>query len=77
MSSHIVQIAHDMALVAHLVTLVGRVPIVHFFDGFRTSHEIDKVGQPYHWLAPTAAVAWPVGQASHTALQDGPCMKPC
>jgi pyruvate-ferredoxin/flavodoxin oxidoreductase len=43
LSSHSVQEAHDMALIAHLATLAGSVPIVHFFDGFRTSHEINKV----------------------------------
>ena len=44
LSSHSVQEAQDLALVAHLATLAGSVPIVHFFDGFRTSHEINKVG---------------------------------
>jgi pyruvate-ferredoxin/flavodoxin oxidoreductase len=38
-----VQEAHDLALVAHAATLRSRVPFLHFFDGFRTSHEIDKV----------------------------------
>lgn len=40
--AHSVQEAHDMALVSHLATLRSSVPIVHFFDGFRTSHEINK-----------------------------------
>src|SRR5581483_10194541 len=34
-----VQEAHDFAAVAHAATLRSRVPFVHFFDGFRTSHE--------------------------------------
>jgi pyruvate-ferredoxin/flavodoxin oxidoreductase len=38
-----VQEAHDFALVSHAATLRARVPFLHFFDGFRTSHEIDKV----------------------------------
>lgn len=38
-----VQEAHDMALIAHSATLRARVPFIHFFDGFRTSHEISKV----------------------------------
>ena len=38
-----VQEAHDFALVAHAATLRSRVPFIHFFDGFRTSHEIDKI----------------------------------
>ncbi|MBC8011220.1 MAG: 2-oxoacid:acceptor oxidoreductase family protein, partial [Burkholderiales bacterium] len=37
------QEAQDMALVAHAATLRGRVPVIHFFDGFRTSHEISKI----------------------------------
>ena len=38
-----VQEAHDFALVAHAATLRSRIPFVHFFDGFRTSHEISKI----------------------------------
>ena len=33
----------DLGAVAHLATLKGRVPFLHFFDGFRTSHEIQKI----------------------------------
>ena len=39
LSSHNVQSAHDMAAIAHAATLKSRVPFLHFFDGFRTSHE--------------------------------------
>ncbi len=38
-----VQEAQDIALVAHLATLESRVPFLHFYDGFRTSHEIQKI----------------------------------
>ena len=38
-----VQEAHDFALVAHAATLRSRVPFLHFFDGFRTSHEVATV----------------------------------
>jgi pyruvate-ferredoxin/flavodoxin oxidoreductase len=38
-----VQEAHDFALVVHAATLRARVPFLHFFDGFRTSHEVDKI----------------------------------
>jgi pyruvate-ferredoxin/flavodoxin oxidoreductase len=38
-----VQEAQDLALVAHAATLASRVPFLHFFDGFRTSHEVDKI----------------------------------
>jgi pyruvate-ferredoxin/flavodoxin oxidoreductase len=40
-----VQEAQDMALIAHAATLKARVPFIHFFDGFRTSHEINKIEQ--------------------------------
>ena len=40
-----VQEVMDLAGVAHLAAIKGRVPFMHFFDGFRTSHEIDKVAQ--------------------------------
>ncbi|MEI6044121.1 MAG: pyruvate:ferredoxin (flavodoxin) oxidoreductase, partial [Chloroflexota bacterium] len=43
LSSHSVQEAQDLALIAHAATLEARVPFVHFFDGFRTSHEINKI----------------------------------
>lgn len=39
LSSHNVQAAHDMAAIAHSATLQSRIPFLHFFDGFRTSHE--------------------------------------
>ena len=38
-----VQVAQDMALISHAATLEARVPFVHFFDGFRTSHEVSKI----------------------------------
>lgn len=38
-----VQEAQDFALIAHMATLNSRVPFIHFFDGFRTSHEINKI----------------------------------
>jgi len=43
LASNSVQEAMDMALVAHLATLEAQVPFLHFFDGFRTSHEIQKI----------------------------------
>jgi pyruvate-ferredoxin/flavodoxin oxidoreductase len=42
-SSFSVQEAHDMAIVCQMATLQSRVPFTHFFDGFRTSHEINKI----------------------------------
>ena len=41
--SHSVQEAADLAPLAHLVAIKAGIPVVHFFDGFRTSHEIQKV----------------------------------
>jgi pyruvate-ferredoxin/flavodoxin oxidoreductase len=38
-----VQEAHDMALIAHAATLRARIPFLHFFDGFRTSHEVTRI----------------------------------
>ncbi|MER5004401.1 pyruvate:ferredoxin (flavodoxin) oxidoreductase [Atlantibacter hermannii] len=38
-----VQDAQDFALISHIATLKSRVPFIHFFDGFRTSHEINKI----------------------------------
>jgi pyruvate-ferredoxin/flavodoxin oxidoreductase len=38
-----VQEAHDFALVSHAATLRARVPFLHFFDGFRTSHEVNRI----------------------------------
>ena len=43
LASSSVQAAQDLALVAHAATLKSRVPFIHFFDGFRTSHEVDKI----------------------------------
>jgi pyruvate-ferredoxin/flavodoxin oxidoreductase len=45
LASASVQEAQDMALVAQAATLESRVPFVHFFDGFRTSHEVNKIEQ--------------------------------
>jgi pyruvate-ferredoxin/flavodoxin oxidoreductase len=46
LASGSVQEAADLALVAHAATLGARVPFLHFFDGFRTSHEIQRVELP-------------------------------
>jgi len=43
LASNSVQEAMDFALIAQAATLEARVPFLHFFDGFRTSHEVDKV----------------------------------
>ncbi len=43
LASRSVQEAQDMALIAQAATLESRVPFLHFFDGFRTSHEVNKI----------------------------------
>ncbi|NMC45426.1 MAG: pyruvate:ferredoxin (flavodoxin) oxidoreductase [Chloroflexi bacterium] len=43
LASRSIQEAHDMALISQAATLEARVPFLHFFDGFRTSHEVNKV----------------------------------
>jgi pyruvate-ferredoxin/flavodoxin oxidoreductase len=45
LSSSSVQEAQDLALIAHRATLESRIPFLHFFDGFRTSHEVNKIVQ--------------------------------
>ncbi|EIF51598.1 MULTISPECIES: pyruvate:ferredoxin (flavodoxin) oxidoreductase [Sulfurovum] len=43
LASGSVQEAHDFALIAQVATLHGRIPFLHFFDGFRTSHEVNRI----------------------------------
>ncbi|MGA7949713.1 MAG: pyruvate:ferredoxin (flavodoxin) oxidoreductase [Thiobacillaceae bacterium] len=43
LASGSVQEAQDMALIAQVAALQGRIPVLHFFDGFRTSHEVAKI----------------------------------
>ncbi|MCX7893390.1 MAG: pyruvate:ferredoxin (flavodoxin) oxidoreductase [Burkholderiales bacterium] len=43
LASASVQEAQDLAMIAHMATLRARVPFLHFFDGFRTSHEVNKI----------------------------------
>ncbi len=42
-ASNSVQEAHDFAAIAQMSTFLSRIPFMHFFDGFRTSHEINKI----------------------------------
>ncbi|MGZ5351770.1 MAG: pyruvate:ferredoxin (flavodoxin) oxidoreductase [Actinomycetota bacterium] len=45
LASSDVQAAQDLAAIAHAVTLETRLPVLHFFDGFRTSHEVNVIAQ--------------------------------
>ncbi|QKJ87238.1 Pyruvate-flavodoxin oxidoreductase [Paramixta manurensis] len=55
-----VQEAQDFALISQMASLNSRVPFIHFFDGFRTSHEINKIvplaDETLHKLMPQAAI---------------------
>lgn len=50
LSSHSVQQAADFAAIAHASTIQSRIPFVHFFDGFRVSHELQKILLPQNEL---------------------------
>lgn len=43
LASNSVQEVHDLALVAQIATLESKIPFIHYFDGFRTSHEVSKI----------------------------------
>jgi pyruvate-ferredoxin/flavodoxin oxidoreductase len=43
LASNSLQEIHDLAMVAHAATLKARIPFLHFFDGFRSSHEVNKI----------------------------------
>jgi pyruvate-ferredoxin/flavodoxin oxidoreductase len=58
------QEAHDLALVAHAASLRSRVPFLHFFDGFRTSHEVSKLA-----LLPDAVLLSLVDEADIAAFR--------
>ena len=52
LASNSVQEVMDMALIAQAATLESRVPFLHFFDGFRTSHEVQRSSS---WRTRTSA----------------------
>ncbi len=66
LSSGSVQEVADLAPVAHLAAVKGRIPFMHFFDGFRTSHEINKIEIPDH-----DALAALLDQDALKAFRDG------
>ena len=66
LSAGSVQEVADLAPVAHLSAIKGRVPFMHFFDGFRTSHEINKIELP-----DTETVAALIDQDALKAFRDG------
>ena len=66
LSSGSVQEVADLAPVAHLSAIEGRIPFMHFFDGFRTSHEINKIEIPDQ-----DAIGSLVNQDALKAFRDG------
>jgi pyruvate-ferredoxin/flavodoxin oxidoreductase len=67
-----VQEAADFALVSHAATLESRVPFLHFFDGFRTSHEIASIEVPTdatwrHWSTRSGWPSTATGRSTPTA----------
>ncbi|HET9596282.1 MAG TPA: pyruvate:ferredoxin (flavodoxin) oxidoreductase [Anaeromyxobacteraceae bacterium] len=74
--SNSVQEAHDLAAVAHAATLRCRVPFLHFFDGFRTSHEVAKIelidDEVLRALVPDARVA---AFRQHALTPDRPVLR--
>ena len=71
-----VQEAHDFAAIAHAATLRSRVPFLHFFDGFRTSHEVNKItplsDEDLRVLVPDALVA---GHRARALNPDKPVIR--
>ena len=78
--SNSVQEAMDLALIAHAASLETRIPFLHFFDGFRTSHEVNKIEMlneddmramiehgPHHRASPARAFPRSSGAARHGA----------
>ncbi len=70
LASSSVQEAHDFALIAQAATLASRVPFLHFFDGFRTSHEVNQVEE-----IPTEVLHQMLGE-SHVQLHRERAMSP-
>ncbi len=66
-ASNSVQQAMDLAAVAHLSAIAGRVPMLHFFDGFRTSHEQQKIEV---WDYDDLKKKWLTGTRSRDSKQN-------
>ncbi len=71
-----VQETMDLAIVAHLAALKSKVPFVHFFDGFRTSNEIQKVEMiPYETMAELVEMKYVEEFRSHSMNPERPYLK--
>lgn len=76
LSSGSVQEAADLAAIAHASTLESRIPFLHFFDGFRTSHEINQVDVPTDIQLTTLIDEQKIADFRSRALSpDHPCIR--
>ena len=69
LSSNSVQEAHDLACIAQAATLESRIPFLHFFDGFRTSHEVGMIDAPRSRIALPQSP--PASRARHVSRPSG------
>ena len=76
LSSNSVQEAMDMALIAHSSTLESRIPFIHFFDGFRTSHEVQKIHQvPEEVMRKMIDDQWVIEHRNRALTPDKPVLR--
>ncbi|KPP98592.1 MAG: pyruvate-flavodoxin oxidoreductase NifJ [Bacteroidetes bacterium HLUCCA01] len=76
LSSNSVQESMDMALVAHAATLQSRIPFLHFFDGFRTSHEVQKIEElPEETLRQMIDDEWVIAHRQRALTPDNPVIR--
>ncbi|MGM0588390.1 MAG: pyruvate:ferredoxin (flavodoxin) oxidoreductase [Bacteroidota bacterium] len=76
LSSNSVQEAMDMALIAHAATLESRIPFLHFFDGFRTSHEVQKINRiPVDVMKEMIDEEWIIEHRNRALTPDKPVIR--
>jgi pyruvate-ferredoxin/flavodoxin oxidoreductase len=76
LSSNSVQEAMDMAMIAHASTLESRIPFIHFFDGFRTSHEVQKIDQiPDKVMRELIDDEWVIAHRNRALTPDKPVLR--
>ena len=75
-SSNSVQEAMDMAMIAHSATLESRIPFLHFFDGFRTSHEVQKIHMiPREVMNQMIDHEWIINHRNRALKPDSPVLR--
>jgi pyruvate-ferredoxin/flavodoxin oxidoreductase len=76
LSSNSVQEAMDMALIAHTASLESRIPFIHFFDGFRTSHEVQKIVEiPESMMREMIDDEWVIAHRNRALTPDKPVLR--